>query len=409
MATGGKKLRTAIAWFSSGDTNTASLDRSRYQSNLLNDVPAEECYTDVDYFKDVFTLEGQFKPGVAIPGGILEDTLGGASIVGVLDRYDSVKSMLTPEEKSTLLKAMKSRLIKGQNKSVGRASVTDIQIPSAFNVKRSIIDRRNVDVTDSNNSLLLRFMYSKEINENTERGAQLRGLFKMIKQNEVLRQTTSGVNSISAAQSIRQSRPQVLNKPQVRIQSLHASSRLSELGFDPIKALVDKYREAELTLEMMKVSGRRSAIAESNIMGLMQRTAEKLMNYGYLTAKESYEALLKSEEKATLDGDNADEGIQILFTNEDGTVGSNALVDQDGNPIIISDNSADDGVISESQRMSQFIPSEDISDEDRGVLYRDQSVESAISDVEVLTYVKTQRGAIDSMRSTGFTEEDDIE
>lgn len=76
----------------------------------------------------------------------------------------------------------------------------------------------------------------------------------------------------------------------VRIQPNFATERLEELGFDPMKALVDRYHEMELMLDMMRTSKKRSFVAESSIYATLQKTSTDLLKYGYFTKMEAINA-----------------------------------------------------------------------------------------------------------------------
>ena len=172
-------------------------------------------------------------------------------------------------------------MMKGRIKHISRNKVTPVKIPTAQAVRGTLANPSRVDIDGTNNGRLLRALYA-------DNPSELERRLEVIKSRSSLKR--------------------------VVIQPLHAASRMQELGFDPLKALIDRYYEMQLMLDTMRTYRKRSLIAEANLFSTLQKTATDLAAYGYLT-----QAQVKAWEEKNKGGpDDNDTGINIFISNEDG-------------------------------------------------------------------------------------------
>ena len=172
-------------------------------------------------------------------------------------------------------------MMKGRIKHISRNKVTPVKIPTAQAVRSTLANPSRVDIDGTNNGRLLRALYA-------DNPSELERRLEVIKSRSSLKR--------------------------VVIQPLHAASRMQELGFDPLKALIDRYYEMQLMLDTMRTYRKRSLIAEANLFSTLQKTATDLAAYGYLT-----QAQVKAWEEKNKGGpDDNDTGINIFISNEDG-------------------------------------------------------------------------------------------
>lgn len=214
--------------------------------------------------------------------GYIEDDdlnaiFGGRGSLGVKLDMDAVDFEANPELKlpcnihtpryQKLVELMKDRFKKQK-----AHMFHDIAYPNNKQIRKNMskIDPTSLDIDMTNNLLLFRALYKEEL---------AMGLPEYIERH----------NMISVPQHLRGNAtaetPTQLRK--VTIQPRHSSERLQELGFDPIRALVDKYHEMEFMLDIMRTGKKRSLMAEANILATLQKTSKDLLAYGYMTKIES--------------------------------------------------------------------------------------------------------------------------
>ena len=284
-------------------------------------------------------------------------------------------------------------MMKGRIKHISRNKVTPVKIPTAQAVRSTLANPSRVDIDGTNNGRLLRALYA-------DNPSELERRLEVIKSRSSLKK--------------------------VVIQPLHAASRMQELGFDPLKALIDRYYEMQLMLDTMRTYRKRSLIAEANLFSTLQKTATDLAAYGYLT-----QAQVKAWEEKNKGGpDDNDTGINIFISNEDGanagvhiagatltattTNQVTAVPATEGATLAVNDstntlgsNSGDDAFVDTGEEFmvnitATFVPSPDVHESLRGIEY------SARRDCELgLMQISDDDGIIipvtDSMSTTQHT------
>ena len=251
-------------------------------------------------------------------------------------------------------------MMKGRIKHISRNKVTPVKIPTAQAVRSTLANPSRVDIDGTNNGRLLRALYA-------DNPSELERRLEVIKSRSSLKK--------------------------VVIQPLHAASRMQELGFDPLKALIDRYYEMQLMLDTMRTYRKRSLIAEANLFSTLQKTATDLAAYGYLT-----QAQVKAWEEKNKGGpDDNDTGINIFISNEDGanagvhiagatltattTNQVTAVPATEGATLAVNDstntlgsNSGDDAFVDTGEEFmvnitATFVPSPDVHESLRGIEY----------------------------------------
>lgn len=168
----------------------------------------------------------------------------------------------------------------------------------------------------------------------------------------------------------------VKRKALVNIQPLHAASRLSELGMDPLRAAVDNVRAMELQLVMMRQLPKRSLTNEVNLQGIINKAIMSLVPYGYLTQDQADKRIDALKEKSKGFGESDENAIQIVLTGPgDASVelSMNTSTDTSRNsttePSIQKD---EDSSVDSTISALTFVPDESIPEELRGMHYTDR-------------------------------------
>lgn len=168
----------------------------------------------------------------------------------------------------------------------------------------------------------------------------------------------------------------VKRKALVNIQPLHAASRLSELGMDPLRAAVDNVRAMELQLVMMRQLPKRSLTNEVNLQGIINKAIMSLVPYGYLTQDQADKRIEALKEKSKGFGESDENAIQIVLTGPGDAsveVSMNASADTSRFSTTEPSIQKDEGSSAEpSLPALTFVPDESIPEELRGMHYTDR-------------------------------------
>ena len=209
----------------------------------------------------------------------------------------------------------------------------------------------------------------------------------------------------------------IKRKALVNIQPLHAASRLSELGMDPLRAAVDNVRAMELQLVMMRQLPRRSLTNEVNLQGLINKAIMGLVPYGYLTQDQADKRIDALKEKSKGFGESDENAIQIVLTGIAGPADSgDASVEVSLNtPSETSGCSTSESVEPATPELT-FVPDESIPEELRGMHYTDRvDIQAGLAvyadentgEVKDFT-VSGMESVATSVDSTGLIRDDDL-